>query len=81
VLIYILRWVVSSDLDIRSLEQCARVCRGFYICARDPQLWKMICLKTWSTHTGNPAAVIKWRHMFINRPHVVFNGKNKISRN
>ncbi|PKU30605.1 f-box only protein 9 [Limosa lapponica baueri] len=34
VLMYIFRWVVSSDLDLRSLEQLALVCRGFYICAR-----------------------------------------------
>ncbi|CAF4437690.1 unnamed protein product, partial [Rotaria sp. Silwood2] len=73
VLIYIFRWVVSSDLDIRSLEQCARVCRGFYICARDPQLWKMICFKTWGVNTGNSSTNINWRHMFINRPHVAFN--------
>lgn len=31
---YIFRWVVSSDLDLRSLEQLSLVCRGFYICAR-----------------------------------------------
>lgn len=79
VLIYIFRWVISSDLDVRSLEQCARVCRGFYICARDPHLWKMICFKTWGSQTGNPAANINWRYMFITRPHVVFNGK-KTSR-
>ena len=34
VLIYIFRWVVSSDLDLRALEQLSLVCRGFYICAR-----------------------------------------------
>uniref|UniRef100_A0A8C9G084 F-box only protein 9 n=1 Tax=Pavo cristatus TaxID=9049 RepID=A0A8C9G084_PAVCR len=34
VLMYIFRWVVSSDLDLRSLEQLSLVCRGFYICAR-----------------------------------------------
>ncbi|KAJ6665928.1 hypothetical protein lerEdw1_001400 [Lerista edwardsae] len=33
-LMYIFRWVVSSDLDLRSLEQLSLVCRGFYICAR-----------------------------------------------
>uniref|UniRef100_A0A8C7JTF2 F-box only protein 9 n=1 Tax=Oncorhynchus kisutch TaxID=8019 RepID=A0A8C7JTF2_ONCKI len=32
VLIYIFRWVVSSDLDLRALEQLSLVCRGFYIC-------------------------------------------------
>lgn len=31
---YIFRWVVSSDLDLRALEQLSLVCRGFYICAR-----------------------------------------------
>ena len=34
VLMYIFRWVVSSDLDMRTLEQLSLVCRGFYICAR-----------------------------------------------
>uniref|UniRef100_A0A8C2E9P6 F-box only protein 9 n=1 Tax=Cyprinus carpio TaxID=7962 RepID=A0A8C2E9P6_CYPCA len=37
VLMYIFRWVVSCDLDLRALEQLSLVCRGFYICARwDP---------------------------------------------
>lgn len=37
ILMYIFRWVVSSDLDIGALEQLSLVCRGFYICARsDP---------------------------------------------
>lgn len=34
ILMYIFRWVVSSDLDLRALEQLSLVCRGFYICAR-----------------------------------------------
>lgn len=34
ILMYIFRWVVSSDLDMRTLEQLSLVCRGFYICAR-----------------------------------------------
>uniref|UniRef100_A0AAR2LNS1 F-box only protein 9 n=1 Tax=Pygocentrus nattereri TaxID=42514 RepID=A0AAR2LNS1_PYGNA len=36
VLMYIFRWVVSCDLDMRALEQLSLVCRGFYICARWP---------------------------------------------
>ncbi|MBZ3881643.1 F-box only protein 9 [Sciurus carolinensis] len=39
VLMYIFRWVVSSDLDLRSLEQLSLVCRGFYICARLMANW------------------------------------------
>uniref|UniRef100_A0A8C6SNT3 F-box protein 9 n=1 Tax=Neogobius melanostomus TaxID=47308 RepID=A0A8C6SNT3_9GOBI len=32
ILIYIFRWVVSSELDMRALEQLSLVSRGFYIC-------------------------------------------------
>lgn len=45
IILYILRWVVSSDLDLRSLEQCSAVSKGFYICARDPEIWKQACIK------------------------------------
>lgn len=38
ILMYIFRWVVSSDLDMRALEQLSLVCRGFYICARSAPL-------------------------------------------
>lgn len=45
IIFYILRWVVSSELDMRSLEQISNVCRGFYVCAKDPEIWKLACLK------------------------------------
>lgn len=38
ILMYIFRWVVSSDLDMRALEQLSLVCRGFYMCARSALL-------------------------------------------
>lgn len=38
ILMYIFRWVVSSDLDMRALEQLSLVCRGFYMCARSAPL-------------------------------------------
>lgn len=45
VLIYILRWVVSGNLDLRSLEQCSMVSKGFYLLARDPEIWRLACFK------------------------------------
>ena len=36
-------WVVSSELDVRSLDMMALVCRGFYRLARDNAVWKRIC--------------------------------------
>lgn len=44
-LIYILRWVVSNQLDMRSLEQCAAACKGMYILARGEEVWKSACVK------------------------------------
>lgn len=43
ILLYILRWVVSSDLDLRSLEMFGQTCRGFYLCARDQEIWRSSC--------------------------------------
>lgn len=45
IILYILRWVVSSNLDIRSLEQCSMVCKGFYLLARDSEIWRLACFK------------------------------------
>ena len=45
VILYILRWVVSSDLDLKSLERFSAVSRGFYLLARDPEIWRQVCLK------------------------------------
>lgn len=45
ILFYILRWVVSNQLDMHSLEQCAAVCKGLYLCCRDEELWRLACIK------------------------------------
>nr|CAD7595546.1 unnamed protein product [Timema genevievae] len=45
IVLYILRWVVSADLDIRSLELCSRVSRGFYLCSRDSEIWRLACIR------------------------------------
>lgn len=45
IIFYILRWVVSSDLDLRSLDTCSLVSKGFYICANDPDIWRLVCVK------------------------------------
>lgn len=45
IILYILRWVVSSNLDMRSLEQCSMVCKGFYLISRDMEIWRLACFK------------------------------------
>ncbi|XP_072354697.1 F-box only protein 9 isoform X4 [Scyliorhinus torazame] len=74
VLMYIFRWVVSSDLDLRSLEQLSMVCRAFYICARDPEIWRLACLKVWGRACSSLVLYTSWRQMFLERPRVRFDG-------
>ncbi|XP_025413927.1 F-box only protein 9 isoform X2 [Sipha flava] len=71
-ILYIFRWVVSNDLDLRTLEQCSAVCRGWYLCARDPELWRRACLKFWPSSSDDLAPFDgSWRRMFIERPNVL----------
>ncbi|KAG7492960.1 hypothetical protein MATL_G00020970 [Megalops atlanticus] len=74
VLMYIFRWVVSSELDLRALEQLSLVCRGFYICARDPEIWRSACLKVWGRSCTKMVPFKSWREMFLERPRVRFDG-------
>ncbi|XP_071769384.1 F-box only protein 9 isoform X1 [Centroberyx gerrardi] len=74
VLMYIFRWVVSSDLDMRALEQLSLVCRGFYICAREPELWRSACLRVWGRKCTKLVPFNSWREMFLERPRVRFDG-------
>ena len=75
-LIYILKWVVSSDLDLKSLESFAEVCRGFYVAARASDIWRLVCVETWGV-AGLPIEEPSsggWRTLFLSRPRVNQNG-------
>uniref|UniRef100_A0A1L8DD09 Putative f-box only protein 9 n=1 Tax=Nyssomyia neivai TaxID=330878 RepID=A0A1L8DD09_9DIPT len=76
IILYIFKWVISRDLDTRSLEALSGVCKGFYICARDPELWRLACSKIWGVSVGSPRAMgyISWRQMFQERHRVNFHG-------
>ncbi|KAJ8284523.1 hypothetical protein COCON_G00033730 [Conger conger] len=74
VLMYIFRWVVSSELDLRALEQLSLVCRGFFICARDPEIWRSACLRVWGRGCTKVIPFTSWREMFLERPHMRFDG-------
>lgn len=51
IVIQILKWVVSDQMDLRSLERCSMVCRCFYVSSRAPDLWRIICLNTWAMNS------------------------------
>jgi len=70
----ILKWVISADLDIKSLENCSEVCRAFYLASRDEEIWRLICLKIWGRSVAIPNYFPTWREMFLSKPRVHFNG-------
>lgn len=76
IVVYILQWVLSEDCDVRSLERFSSVCRGFYLFARDKDLWKLLCQKMWTLECKSPKILgyDSWRHMYIRRPHPIFDG-------
>ena len=84
VLINILKWVVSSNLDIQSLESCSKVCRGFYLASRSSDIWRLVCLHVWgieSTDALNSSIKnniknndYNWRNYFVENPRVHLNG-------
>ena len=84
VLINILKWVVSSDLDIQSLEACSKVCRGFYLASRSSDVWRLLCLHVWGIESTEAlSSAVKnnlknneynWRNYFVENPRVHLNG-------
>jgi len=73
VLNYIIKWVVSSDLDLKSLENCSEVCRGFYLASRDDEIWRLISARMWGSAVVSPASG-SWRELFLTRPRIRFSG-------
>ncbi|KAJ2947290.1 hypothetical protein O0L34_g17006 [Tuta absoluta] len=76
VILLIIRWVISSDLDAVSLEKLSAVCRGFYVAAREPDLWRSLCVRTWGIDSGTPRSLgfDSWRAMYIARPRLHLHG-------
>ncbi|CAG7829751.1 unnamed protein product [Allacma fusca] len=73
---YILRWIVSTDLDARSLDVLSCVSKGFYVVCRDNQLWQKICERIWgSCHAFQTESEFStYREMFLTRSRVRFDG-------
>ncbi|TGZ58785.1 hypothetical protein CRM22_009449 [Opisthorchis felineus] len=89
-LLRIFRWAVGSHLDTKILGRLARVCRGFYLLACDPSIWRSICLRLWPRLLDHHTHGVRgeqltatvplhygykdWRDMAIHRPHVLLDG-------
>ncbi|TRY71927.1 hypothetical protein TCAL_01103 [Tigriopus californicus] len=71
--INILKWVVTSQLDLRSLERFSASCRWFYLLARSEELWRLVCFRTWGPLVERPVA-LSWREHFLTQPRVRVSG-------
>lgn len=74
VVMLILKWVVGDHLDVKSLENFSNVCKGFYVCARDPEIWKLACAKIWGLDNISSQLYSSWRKMYLTRPRLNFDG-------
>lgn len=79
VLLHTMKFVVSNDLDLHSLEKVSMVCRGFYLLSRDSEVWKLACINIWGQHVASDHSILSkydesWRMMYIKKPRVNCNG-------
>lgn len=74
VLLLILKYVVSNELDMKSLERFGRVCKGFFLLSRDPEIWRLSCYKVWKQNISPTVDSLTWREIFINRCRVLLDG-------
>ncbi len=75
IILFILKWIVSDQLDFKSLEVFGQVCRGFFLASRDPEIWKIACMKIWGVNCGSVNNIYPtFRDMYINRPRINFHG-------
>lgn len=74
VFIHILKFVISNDLDMRSLERFGETCKGFFLLSRENELWRKACEKVWKNNLSVPPENSTWRDTYINRCRVLFEG-------
>jgi F-box protein 9 len=43
---------------------------------RDPEIWRLACLKVWGRSCVKLVPYSSWRDMFLERPRVRFDGKS-----
>ncbi|KAK0404978.1 hypothetical protein QR680_017735 [Steinernema hermaphroditum] len=70
----ILRYVVGSSLDVRSLEAVASTSVYFYLLARNGDIWHRVCRKTFDLPPKYICEFLSWRDMYLQVPHLQFFG-------
>eukprot|EP00117_Sycon_ciliatum_P006775 scpid47602/ scgid10165/ F-box only protein 9 len=69
----IFEWVVSSSLDVYTLEKLSEVCRQFYLWSRYHVLWRAVCRRIWGKATI-AAPELSWRDHYLTVSHPLYHG-------
>lgn len=73
VLLNIMKWIVSTRLDVVSLARVSQVCKELYNLSQDESLWHSMCQRIWgSTVVRKPYPT--WKDHYISRPHAHIHG-------
>ncbi|CAG9533664.1 unnamed protein product [Cercopithifilaria johnstoni] len=73
----LMRYIVGSELDVHCLELLSITSAGFYLLARDAELWHTICRSTFGAKYINSmscATLVSWRQMYVACPHPYLHG-------
>ncbi|EFO28127.1 hypothetical protein LOAG_00361 [Loa loa] len=73
----LMRYIVGSELDVYCLELLSMTSAGFYLLARDEELWHAVCRLTFGAKYINStscSALVSWRQMYITCPHPYLHG-------
>ncbi|XP_075248252.1 F-box only protein 9-like [Convolutriloba macropyga] len=74
VMFMVLRHIAFPDFDMKSIENCGMVCKGFRLLARDPVIWRQACLQVWGDCVPPQFSNVSWREMYVKRPRLNFHG-------
>lgn len=77
IFLHILKFVVSNDLDMRSLERFGSTCKGFFLLSRENEIWLKACKIVWKNNLSpppQPPDLMTWRDIYIKRCRVLFDG-------
>ncbi|VDK63429.1 unnamed protein product [Onchocerca ochengi] len=73
----LMRYIVGNELDVYCLELLSMTSIGFYLLARDEELWRAICRRTFGVKYIDSisfATLPSWRQIFITYPHPYLHG-------
>uniref|UniRef100_H0WX90 F-box only protein n=1 Tax=Otolemur garnettii TaxID=30611 RepID=H0WX90_OTOGA len=75
ILCFALFFCISDFILILTISWLPEACKKMYaLCTKDPEIWRLACLKVWGRSCIKLVPYTSWRQMFLERPRVRFDG-------